>query len=48
MGRWTNYVASHWLDIDDESGENTTFFRDDVLTQGSALGFRFRFRARVG
>jgi hypothetical protein len=32
-----------WLDIDYESGENTTLFKYDVLTQGPVLGFRFRF-----
>jgi hypothetical protein len=30
------------LDIDDEPGENTTCFRDDVLARGSVLGLRCR------
>ena len=32
-----------WLDIDDSSGENTTLFKYDVLTQGPVMGFAFRF-----
>jgi hypothetical protein len=32
-----------WLDIDYETGENTTLFRYDVLTQGPIVGFAFRF-----
>ena len=32
-----------WLDIDYSSGENTTLFKYDVLTQGPVLGFAFRF-----
>jgi len=32
-----------WLDIDYSSGENTTLFKYDVLTQGPVMGFAFRF-----
>ena len=32
-----------WLDINYSSGENTTLFKYDVLTQGPVLGFAFRF-----
>jgi hypothetical protein len=32
-----------WLDIDYSTGENTTLFKYDVLTQGPVLGFAFRF-----
>ena len=32
-----------WLDIDYSSGENTTLFKYDVLTQGPVVGFAFRF-----
>ena len=32
-----------WLDIDYSSGENTTLFRYDVLTQGPVMGFGFKF-----
>jgi hypothetical protein len=32
-----------WLDIDYSSGENTTLFKYDVLTQGPVMGFRFTF-----
>jgi hypothetical protein len=32
-----------WLDINYETGETTTLFTYDVLTQGPVLGFAFRF-----
>jgi len=32
-----------WLDIDYSTGEGTTFFKYDVLTQGPTIGFAFRF-----
>ena len=32
-----------WLDIDYSSGEGTTLFEYDVLTQGPIVGFAFRF-----
>jgi len=32
-----------WLDINYETGENTTLFKYDVLTQGPVMGFAFRF-----
>ena len=32
-----------WLDIDYSSGEGTTLFKYDVLTQGPIMGFAFRF-----
>jgi hypothetical protein len=32
-----------WLDIDYSTGENSTLFRYDVITQGPVLGFAFRF-----
>jgi hypothetical protein len=32
-----------WLDIDYSTGENTTRFKYDVLTQGPVMGFAFRF-----
>jgi hypothetical protein len=32
-----------WLDIDYSTGENTTLFKYDVLTQGPVMGFGFRF-----
>jgi hypothetical protein len=32
-----------WLDINYSSGENTTLFKYDVLTQGPMLGFAFKF-----
>jgi hypothetical protein len=32
-----------WLDIDYKTGQNLTFFKYDVLTQGPLLGFAFRF-----
>ena len=32
-----------WLDIDYSSGENTTLFKWDVLTQGPVIGFAFKF-----
>jgi hypothetical protein len=32
-----------WLDINYSTGENTTLFKYDVLTQGPVLGFAFRF-----
>lgn len=36
-------VGYRWLDIDYESGEGTTLFKYDVLTQGPVVGFAFRF-----
>lgn len=36
-------LGYRWLDIDYETGENTTLFRYDVLTQGPLVGFAFRF-----
>jgi hypothetical protein len=36
-------LGYRWLDIDYSSGENTTLFKYDVLTQGPVLGFAFRF-----
>jgi hypothetical protein len=36
-------LGYRWLDIDYETGENTTLFRYDVLTQGPIIGFAFRF-----
>jgi hypothetical protein len=32
-----------WLDIDYSTGEGTTLFKYDVLTQGPIMGFAFRF-----
>ena len=32
-----------WLDIDYSTGEGTTLFKYDVLTQGPIIGFAFRF-----
>jgi hypothetical protein len=32
-----------WLDIDYSTGEATTLFKYDVLTQGPIMGFAFRF-----
>ena len=32
-----------WLDLNYESGEGLSFFKYDVLTQGPALGFVFKF-----
>jgi hypothetical protein len=32
-----------WLDIDYSTGEGTTLFKYDVLTQGPVMGFAFRF-----
>ena len=36
-------LGYRWLDIDYSSGENTTLFKYDVLTQGPVMGFAFRF-----
>jgi hypothetical protein len=36
-------LGYRWLDLDYESGENLTFFKYDVLTQGPVIGFVFRF-----
>ncbi len=36
-------LGYRWLDIDYETGENTTLFKYDVLTQGPIVGFVFRF-----
>jgi hypothetical protein len=36
-------LGYRWLDIDHETGENTTLFKYDVLTQGPIVGFAFRF-----
>ena len=36
-------LGDRWLDIDYETGENTTLFKYDVLTQGPIVGFAFRF-----
>ena len=32
-----------WLDLDYSTGEDTTLFKYDVLTQGPVMGFAFRF-----
>ena len=32
-----------WLDLDYSTGEDTTLFKYDVLTQGPIMGFAFRF-----
>ena len=32
-----------WLDLDYSTGEDTTLFEYDVLTQGPIMGFAFRF-----
>jgi hypothetical protein len=36
-------LGYRWLHIDYSTGENTTLFKYDVLTQGPVLGFGFRF-----
>jgi hypothetical protein len=36
-------LGYRWLDIDYKTGENTTLFKYDVLTQGPIVGFAFRF-----
>ncbi len=36
-------LGYRWLDIDYSTGELTTLFRYDVLTQGPLMGFAFRF-----
>jgi len=36
-------LGYRWLDIDYKTGENTTRFKYDVLTQGPIVGFAFKF-----
>jgi hypothetical protein len=36
-------LGYRWLDLDYASGEGTSEFRYDVLTQGPVVGFGFRF-----
>jgi hypothetical protein len=36
-------VGYRWLDLDYSTGEGTTLFEYDVLTQGPIMGFAFRF-----
>ena len=44
VAKWASLEFGYrWLDIDYSSGENTTLFKYDVLTQGPVLGFAFRF-----
>jgi hypothetical protein len=44
LAKWASLEFGYrWLDIDYKSGENLTFFKYDVLTQGPVLGFAFKF-----
>jgi hypothetical protein len=44
LAKWASIELGYrWLDIDYSTGENTTLFKYDVLTQGPVLGVRFRF-----
>jgi hypothetical protein len=44
LAKWASIELGYrWLGIDYSTGENTTLFKYDVLTQGPVLGFGFRF-----
>ena len=44
LAKWASLEFGYrWLDIDYSSGENTTLFKWDVLTQGPVVGFGFKF-----